>query len=214
MGGESATQSQPEIVRFDRTERIVHALSAACVLTLFVTGAILYFPALSVRVGERLLILNIHVICGVVALLPLLFSLRTPWGRHLRRDVARLTQMTKSEWRWFRPSQREEIRLGKFNPGQKLNAVLSVSALVVLLASGLILRFPSYFSLTLREGATFVHDWFALALILLTLGHIGFALAHPASLRSMIKGGVSKEWARHYAPAWLQELSEKTALVK
>jgi len=41
------------LLRFDAVERGVHWLTAALVLTLVVTGAILYVPSLERLVGER-----------------------------------------------------------------------------------------------------------------------------------------------------------------
>ena len=191
--------------RFDVTERLLHWVTALDVLTLIATGAILYFPAFSVRVGRRLLIENIHTLSGILALVPLLIALWGRWGAMLRRDVARLTRFDQREWRWFDRTRRMKLELGKFNPGQKLNAVLSISGLVVLLFTGLVLRFPNPFPLSIRQGATFVHDWFAFSVTLLVFGHIGFALFHPRALASMVSGRVDRPWAEHHAPAWVRE---------
>ncbi len=192
--------------RFDLTERLLHWITALDVLTLIATGAILYIPAFSSRVGRRLLIENIHTLCGVLALVPLIVALWGRWGAMLRSDVRRLTRLDQREWRWFDRTRRMRLELGKFNPGQKLNAILSVSGLVVLLFTGLVLRFPNPFPLSIRQGATFVHDWFAFFVGLLVFGHIGFALAHPRALVSMLNGRVNRRWAERHAPAWVREL--------
>lgn len=202
----SAISDPPSLSRFDATERVLHWITAIDVLTLIVTGAILYFPSFSVRVGRRLLIENIHTISGLIALVPLLVALSGRWGTMLRRDVRRLTLFDPREWRWFDRTRRMKLELGKFNPGQKLNAILTTSALVVLLCTGLVLRFPNPFPLSIRQGVTFVHDWFAFLVALLVIGHIGFALAHPRALRSMLSGRIERRWAEVHAPAWVREL--------
>lgn len=194
------------LTRFDVTERVLHWITALDVLTLIVTGAILYFPSFSVRVGRRLLIENIHTLSGVLALVPLLVALWGRWGAMLRKDVTRLTRFDQREWRWFDRTHRMKLELGKFNPGQKLNAVLSIAGLVVLLCTGLVLRFPNPFPLPIRQGVTFVHDWFAFFVGLLVFGHIGFALFHPRALWSMLTGRIDRLWAERYAPAWVQEI--------
>jgi formate dehydrogenase subunit gamma len=56
-----------------------------------------------------------------------------------------------------------------------------------------------------RTGATFTHDWFALALVVLVVGHICFAAAHPGALRSMVTGSVTPQWVRRHAPGWKVE---------
>ena len=192
--------------RFDLTERVLHWVTALDVLTLIVTGAILYFPSFSVRVGRRFLIENIHTLSGFLALVPLLIALSGRWGATLRKDVTRLTRFDQREWRWFDRTRRMKLVLGKFNPGQKLNAILSIAGLVVLLCTGIVLRFPNPFSLSIRQGATFVHDWFAFAIGLLVLGHIGFVLFHPRTLWSMLSGRIDRLWAERHAPGWVQEL--------
>ena len=191
--------------RFDVTERVLHWVTALDVLTLIVTGAILYFPSFSVRVGQRLLIENIHTLSGILALVPLLVALWGRWGAMLRKDVTRLTRFDQREWRWFDRTRRMRLEIGKFNPGQKLNAIFSISGLVVLLGTGLVLRFPNPFSLSIRQGVTFVHDWFAFSVALLVFGHIGFALFHPRALWSMLSGRIDRLWAERHSPAWVRE---------
>jgi len=192
--------------RFDATERVVHWVTAVDVVVLIVTGVILYVPSFSVRVGRRLFIENVHTITGVLALVPLMMTIWTRWGKSLRSDVRRLVMIDAREWRWFDRTHRMHLELGKFNPGQKLNAIFVSAGLVVLLCTGVVLRFPNPFPLAMRQGATFVHDWFAFAVGLLVFGHIGFALAHPTSLRSMITGVIPRPWAERYARSWLREI--------
>ena len=199
--------AEREIVRFTLTERVVHWITALDVLTLMATGAILYFPSLSSRVGRRLLIENIHTWSGVAVLVPLVGAIAGPTGRALRDDVARLTRMTAREWRWFDRTRRMKLELGKFNPGQKLNAIFVSSGLTVLLLTGLALRFPNPLPVPVRQGATFVHDWFAFGVGLLVIGHIGFALAHPGAMRAMIRGVVRRSWVERHAPGWLREFA-------
>src|SRR5436305_2018978 len=55
-------------------------------------------------------------------------------------------------------------------------------------------------------GATFVHDWFALAVGLLVLGHIFFALNDVEARRGMRTGWVTAAWAREQHAAWADEI--------
>jgi cytochrome b subunit of formate dehydrogenase len=50
----------------------------------------------------------------------------------------------------------------------------------------------------------------ALAIFAVVIGHILFALTHPDSMRSMIKGWVSEAWAARHAPGWLREVKAGT----
>jgi formate dehydrogenase subunit gamma len=191
------------VLRFDRVERAAHWLTALLVLTLSVTGAILYVPSLSVAVGRRLLIEDIHVYAGVAVFAPLAVAAAGPWGRRLRADLASMNRFSTSEVAWLRSlGRRGRQSIGKFNPGQKLNTFGIGALLLVLLVTGLILRWGNFLAVSWRTGATFVHDWFALAVIIVALGHILFAVTHPPALRSMVTGTVRRSWLTRHAPAW------------
>lgn len=90
------------------------------------------------------------------------------------------------EWRWFRRARRRDVVIGKFNPGQKLNAAFVAGAMPVMLATGSIMKWFGPFPLSWRTGATFVHDWMFLALTVMVIGHVGKALADPGALRGMV----------------------------
>ena len=71
-----------------------------------------------------------------------------------------------------------------------------------LLGTGTIMNFVGWSSLSWRTGATFVHDWAALAVGLLVIGHIYRALHDPEARRGMRTGRVSGYWAQAQHPAW------------
>jgi formate dehydrogenase subunit gamma len=191
------------LVRFDRIERAAHWLTAAMVLVLVVTGAILYIPSFSVAIGQRLLIEDIHVYVGVSVFAPLVVSIAGPWGRRLRRDLVSMNRFTSGEIAWLRSfGGRSRDAIGKFNPGQKLNTYATGAMLTALLVTGVIMRWGNVVAVSWRTSATFVHDWFAVFLAAVIFGHILFALTHPGALRSMITGRVTLRWAKRHAPLW------------
>lgn len=193
------------MLRFDQVERAAHWLTALMVIALIATGAILYVPAFSSAVGHRLFVEDLHVWVGVTCFVPLVLGLAGPWGRRLRRDLGSMNRFSRGEMAWLRSlGRRGREAVGKFNPGQKLNAFVVLAVLVVQLGTGVILRWGNFVGITVstRTGATFVHDWFALALIVLFLGHLGMAFAHPPALRSMVVGWVPRAWASKHSPAW------------
>jgi formate dehydrogenase subunit gamma len=202
--GES--RSTTRILRFDRVQRAAHWANALLFGILMLTALPLYFASLSSIVGRRALVADIHVWTGVALPVPLLVSLIGPWGARLRRDLRRINVWTRDEITWLR-------RLGmnappvvdKFNPGQKLNAIFVGGSIVVMLATGFILKWFRFFPVGWRTGATFVHDVLAFAIFFVVFGHILFAVTHPESLRSMVKGWVSRDWAQRHAPGWLKE---------
>ena len=194
------------ILRFDGVERICHWATAALFAILMATALPLYFVQFESLVGRRALVADIHTWAGVALPVPLILSLVGPWGAGLRRDLRRVNLWTAAELRWLRTLGR--LRLGapdKFNPGQKLNTLFTGGAIVVMLATGFILKWYRFFPLTWRTGATFVHDVLALGIFLVVTGHIAFGLTHREALRSMLWGRVSAAWARRHASGWLAE---------
>ena len=199
--------------RFDRTERWLHWVTATLVGVLVTTGAVLYWGELSSILGRRAFFKEIHVIAGLCLPIPILLALPGRRGRALRCDLGALNRFSADDLRWLRSRGADPtVRLGKFNPGQKLNAAFVGAALVTLLATGLVLRFFSPFPLAWRTGATFVHDWTSLALALAITGHIWLAVADPDALRGMVSGKVPPWWARQKRPRWYQEQEQEPAL--
>lgn len=129
-----------------------------------------------------------------------------PGGRRCAVIFDGSISWTRDEVTWLRAlGQRAPKVVDKFNPGQKLNAIFIGGCIVVMLATGSILKWFRFFPVSWRTGATFVHDVLAFAIFFVVAGHILFALTHWDSLRSMIKGWVSEEWAARHAPGWLRE---------
>ncbi len=190
------------IVRFDRTERIVHWCNATLFITLMLTGSVLYIGQLSALVGRREIVERIHVLAGLALPFPLLTGLVLRSGAALRRDVRALSRWIPDDRRWFFRRTRARAQLGKFNPGQKLNGTFQASAIIVMLASGSIMYWFKFFTNDVRTGATFVHDWFAFGIWLTVIGHISFALSDPVSLGSMLRGKVPASWAIAKRPRW------------
>lgn len=201
------------LARFDRVERAVHWVNAALILILVFTGAALYLQPLGQAVGRRALVEDVHVYCGVALPLPLLMAAAGPWGRALRADLRRFNRWTRADRLWLRAIFREsgqrralhsQLDVGKFNAGQKLNAAWTAGAGLVLLGTGVIMRWYHPWPLSWRTGATFVHDWGALAVGIVIIGHVFMALSDPDALRSMFTGRISRRWAADHARAWLE----------
>jgi formate dehydrogenase subunit gamma len=197
---------EPPLLRFDKVERVVHWINASLFGILMLTGAALYAGPISVLVGNREFVRGLHVYSGLALPVPLLIGIAGRRGARLRVDLGRLNRWSRDDRRWFRRRKRAGVALGKFNPGQKLNAAFIGAAGIVMLATGSIMKWFAPFPIDWRTGATFVHDWFALGIWAAVLGHIWFALRDGDALDSMIGGTVPAAWARTKAPLWYEEL--------
>ncbi len=194
-----------ELQRFTGVEHWVHRSNAILFGVCMISAACLYFGPLAVAVGRRHLVKTIHVAAGVALPMPLVVG----WlaSTAFREDVSRLNRFSPRDWEWLRRRQRRHAALpvGKFNAGQKLNSAFTVGAIVVMLGSGLVMRFFGPFPVAWRTGATFVHDWLALTLLVVIAGHLFEALRDPESMLGMRTGRVSRAWARSHHRAWEAE---------
>ena len=197
------------ITRFDRAERWLHWANATLVLILIVTGSVMYIDVFTAMVGRRVLVETIHLYAGLALPFPFLAVLLGRWNRSFRRDARRLGRFTPDDWAWFRKAQRKggRLRVGKFNAGQKVNAILVAGSLPVMLATGSVMKWHDPFSDGWRTGATLVHDVGYVSLVLLVAGHIRKAVKDPVSLAAMRRGRpVSLRWAREHHPRWHAEV--------
>jgi formate dehydrogenase subunit gamma len=187
----------------------VHATTGALTLVCILSAAVLYNGSLSILVGNRHTVSTVHVWSGLAMPLPLLLGLVSA---AYRSDLRALNRFTVHDWRWLGSRQRREgrIPIGKFNAGQKLNAALSGGALAVLLLTGSVMHFTDWTPLAWRSGATFTHDWFALGLGLLVIGHTAYAVRDRVALRGMATGSVPLAWARREHGAWADEIAGPT----
>jgi formate dehydrogenase subunit gamma len=199
------------LLRFDRAERVVHWANATLFGILMATAAVLYLPPLSAAVGRRQLVVTIHVYSGLLLPFPILVGIAgRRGGKRLRADLRRLNRWIPEDRvflrrRGWRPERIPGLKQGKFNAGQKLNAAFTGGAILVMLATGSIMHWYKLWPLSWRTGATFVHDWIAIALFFTITGHILFAFADRESMESMWKGTISRNWAKRRAPRWLAE---------
>jgi formate dehydrogenase subunit gamma len=176
------------IARFSRAERALHWVTAAAVLACAVTGFVLYVGPLTALVGRRTLVKDIHVVAGLAMPVPLVLAYAGRWRDSVRADVRRLARWTAADRRWLLSRGRE--------------ATGEVGKIPIMVATGSIMRWPDPFALSYRTGATFVHDWTAIATWVVVAGHVLIALNDPGSLRGMLTGRVTRSWAERRHPRW------------
>ncbi|WP_328721901.1 cytochrome b/b6 domain-containing protein [Streptomyces sp. NBC_00247] len=195
---------RPDLIRrFTTAERWIHRCTAALVGTALVTAALLYLPALAELVGRRRLLVTVHQWAGIAMPVPLLAGLVS---RAFRADLSRLNRFGPHDRGWVRAGLRKRPRTaGKFNAGQKLYANVLAGALLVMIGTGLLMWFPRLAPLLWRTGATFVHDWLALLVAALVLGHIRMAVRDAQARRGLRTGEVPRDWARAHHPLWEEE---------
>jgi formate dehydrogenase subunit gamma len=171
-------------------------------------------PALAELVGRRYIVSRIHIYCGLALPLPLLLGVFL--SPAFRADVRRLDRFTSRDWKWLRAGDRRagRIPVGKFNGGQKLNASFILGAILVMMATGFIMWRNQMWPLAWRTGATFVHDWLALAILIVIIGHMIMASRDPEARTGMREGSVDRAWAKREHRAWLTEVEAEEAALE
>lgn len=198
------SEEPASLERFSPAERLVHRTVAILMGACLVTAAILYNGSLMLAVGHRHLVETVHVWSGLALPVPMLVGAASA---AYRADLGRLNRFSAADWAWLCSGDRRQgrIRVGKFNACQKVNAWLVAGSTGVLLGTGALMYWTGLVRLSWRSGATFVHDWAALGLGLLVIGHLVLAMRDPEARRGMRTGRVSTRWARREHAAWADE---------
>jgi formate dehydrogenase subunit gamma len=188
--------------RFTAAERWIHRTTAALMGVALVTAACLYLPVLAELVGRRRLVVTVHEWAGVLLPVPLLAGLAS---RAFRADLRRLNRFGVHDRRWIGRTLRRvpgPRPAGKFNAGQKLYAAFIAGGVLVMIGTGLMMWFPHLAPLMWRTGATFVHDWLAIAIGVLVCGHVWMAARDPEARSGLRTGWVTRAWASREHPLW------------
>lgn len=194
------------LARFSKAERALHWSVAVLMIVLILTGACLYLPVLSGLIGNRPTVQTIHIWSGFLLPIPIILAM---FSRAFRRDAQRLNRFTAHDWSWLRSKKARAratgVPVGKFNAGQKLYAAFALASIILMLGTGSIMTFNSYFPDFLRTGATFVHDWLSLAIVIVVVGHIYKALGDSTARMAMVTGRAPLSWAEKEHSAWAAE---------
>ncbi len=211
-GEESATQSKPDKVidankmfrRFERSEVILHWANAVPFLILFITGALNILSRFVAFLPSFLwAIRTTHKIVGALWLVSIGYSFFFV-GRQL--NIANLRDqicMGFSDIAWmiraFRSVYNPHVTTppaGKFNPGQKINAVLVVLYAIVFAGSGALMW--AYNTMLLPW---FVHVSVFFMAVSSVGGHLYLSFLHPSTrpgLKGIFNGMVPRSYVLHH----------------
>ncbi len=144
------------IERFTVTERAVHWVHASAFFGLLATGLVLYVPRLSILVGRRPLVKNLHVYTAVAWIAALLLIVVLGDRRRLRQTLRELDEFDADDLLWLR---RRPAPQGRFNAGQKVNAVLTGAFALLFAVSGSLLWLGERDHRFQFASTILLHDW-------------------------------------------------------
>jgi len=201
------------LARFTRTERGVHWVQAVTFMLLLASGFALALPQLEALIGHRALLREIHLSAAFFFVFgPAIVALSGD-RRSVAQDVADIDTWDSDDLRWLIPFP--ILRLfgvrtppqGRFNAGQKLNALFVVWSTVTFSVTGLLMWQNRRFPTNLVESANNIHTLLAYLALLGFLGHLFLATTYPATrhaFRAITQGWVRRDWAEHHHAKWVQ----------
>ena len=216
MKDEARLLPNGRILRYTFVERLMHWLSAVTYVYLLLTGLAFWSPWLfwiAVVLGGATISRELHPWAG------LLFVAATFWMYRTWADQMRETEVDKEWWRalphYIRNEDELVPKIGKYNAGQKSLFWGFFWCGIALLVSGVILWFPQQVPWSLRflrYLAVIVHPVAALLTIALFMIHLYMGLAiEGGALHSMVRGDVSKAWARAFHRLWYEKVLNESA---
>lgn len=201
------------ILRHSNGARITHWAVAIVFTFLFLSGLALFSPFffwLSNLMGGGSLMRFIHPLAGVA--LVLVFY---PYAAMLMGD----NRWRPNDSRWVAHMgaymRKEHADIGethKYNAGQKLMYWSMVPLIAALAATGVMLWqpwFAPHFSAGARRAAGLIHSICAFVMFVGIGIHVYAAIWTKGSIDAMIRGTVSRAWARFHHPAWEREVTGK-----
>jgi formate dehydrogenase subunit gamma len=194
------------IHRFTLTERLLHWVHAAAFFVLLGSGLVLYMPSLSRAIARRPLIKDIHFWTAVSWLGALALIVLLGNRRALARAIREIDLFDRDDRRFLAGNTR--VPQGRFNAGQKVNAILTSAFAALFTISGFLLWYGERDTRFRLSGTVFLHDSLMYVSLVLVTGHLYLAVIHPTtrhSLRGMTTGKVREDWARRHHAKWAGE---------
>ena len=191
------------IPRFGRTERTLHWVHASAFFVLLATGLVLWLPDLATAVAHRRLVKDIHLLTALVWAVLVVLVIVLGDRTRLAADWREIERLDRDDRRWLRLRPAPQ---GRFNAGQKLNAIATAAFALLFAASGVLLWLAARDSSFRWEGPIVVHDTLTYLSIFLVSGHLYLAVIHPTTrhaLRGMTRGDVRADWAAEHHAKWV-----------
>ena len=202
-----ATARPRYVERFTLTERLLHWIHASAFFVLLGSGLVLYLPSLSTAVARRPLIKDIHFWTGVSWAGAILVVAALGNRRALLETAREIDLFDRDDGRFL--AGRTSSPQGRFNAGQKVNAILTAAFAVLFLVSGLLLWYGEQDTRFRLGGTVYLHDTLMYVSVVIVLGHLYLAVIHPTTrhaLRGMTLGAVREDWALAHHAKWSPRL--------
>jgi formate dehydrogenase subunit gamma len=212
----NASPDREPVLRYTIRERIMHWLAGITYVYLLLTGLALFTPHLywiAAVLGGGPTIRYWHPWMGLA------FVIATIWMHAVWRSDMRTTNADRAwnrEVRKYVENRDDEMPpVGRFNPGQKQFYWIMFFGMILLSLSGVVMWIPEYLPPGVRPVAVMIHEIAALITIGAFIIHVymGIFLV-PGSLHAIVRGPVSRGWARAHHRLWYERVTNRPTLEK
>ena len=209
----SLAKTDPSLQRYSLWNRLNHWLVAISFVLLVLSGLPFFHPffwSLTGLFGGPTMTRILHPWIGLFmavmfVILAISFFRESLMRRH---DIQWLKQI-----RDVLSNRAERLPpVGKNNAGQKLVYWIMLGSIALLLITGVLIWQPvvgQAVPITLRRLASMGHAYVAFLAIITLIIHIYSGIWVKGSFQAMVRGRVSKAWARHHHSLWYEEEMEK-----
>lgn len=206
-----STQHGPKLIdRYSPSERLNHWITAITFLMLAFSGLALFHPSMfwfTQVFGGPTWTRILHPYIGVVMFVSFSLLALKFWHHNL---------LTRNDIVWLRRigdvvRNREDglPEVDRYNAGQKLLFWTMIGTISVLLLTGIVIWrpwFAHYFPIDIVRLALLLHAVCAFVIICGIIVHIYAGLWIKGTLGAMVRGTVTRAWARKHHPGWYKRV--------
>jgi len=209
-------------MRFSLPSRLGHGINALAFVILLITGSALVFRGFGSLIGINGLELfsNIHHMFGyVMTFIPIIILIIFSF-KNMRRWLYDIFHWSNYDVKFVMAFPKAFFGLkvntpkqGRFNGGEKINSIIQIIGFIIMIITGWIMLLGTASPAALGWART-IHSISALALGGIIIAHLFLALLHPGSkesIKGMLGGSVSKQWATDHHALWVEEIERGTA---
>jgi formate dehydrogenase subunit gamma len=203
---------EDEVQRYNFAERAYHWINAIAYTYLMLTGLAIFTPLaywLAYVLGGPATIRYWHPWIGLIYLATI-FWMHRMWKRDMQK-IPQDEQWSKNIRAYA--ENRDELMppQGRFNAGQKQFWWVMLYCTFILLITGIIMWIPEKMPRELHwvlPITVFIHSATALITIAAFIIHVYMSVwVTPGSVKAMVEGHVSTNWARHHHRLWYEKIT-------
>ena len=203
---------EDEVQRYNFAERAYHWINAIAYTYLMLTGLAIFTPLaywLAYVLGGPATIRYWHPWIGLIYLATI-FWMHRMWKRDMQK-IPEDEQWSKNIRAYA--ENRDELMppQGRFNAGQKQFWWVMLYCTFILLITGIIMWIPEKMPRELHwvlPITVFIHSATALITIAAFIIHVYMSVwVTPGSVKAMVEGHVSTNWARHHHRLWYEKIT-------